>query len=76
MLKALDEASRQNCVSKVHSYLFTYGFGYVWIAQDVEDIGMLIPQFKQWLTDCMTQRWHADITKLLSVIHIKNSSHC
>ena len=22
-----------------------------------------ISQFKQWLTDCMTQRWHADITE-------------
>ena len=63
MLKALDEAGRQNWVSKVRNLLFTYGFVYIWIAQDVEDIGMFISQFKQRLTDCMTQRWHADISE-------------
>ena len=63
MLKALDEADRQNWVSKVRFLLFTYGFGYIWIAQDVGDISMFISQFKQRLTDCMTQRWHADISE-------------
>ena len=29
MLKALDEAGRQNWVSKVRILLFTYGFGYI-----------------------------------------------
>ena len=43
--------------------LFTYGFWYNGIAQDVGDIGMFISQFKQRLTDCMTQRWHADISE-------------
>ena len=63
MLKALDEAGRQNWVSKVRILLFTYGFRYIWIAQDVGDIGVFISQFKQRLTDCMTQRWHADISE-------------
>ena len=76
MLKALDEAGRQNWVSKVGILLFTYGLGYIWIAQDVGDIGIFISQFKHRLTDCMTQRWHVDISGLLGVIHIKNSSHC
>ena len=63
MLKAFDEAGRQNWVSKASNLLSTYGFGYISIAQDVGDIGMFISQFKQRLTDCMTQRWHADITE-------------
>ena len=63
MLKTLDEAARQNLVSKVRNLLFTYGFWYIWIVQDVGDIGMLISQFKHPLTDCMTQRWHADISE-------------
>ena len=29
MLKALDEAGRQNRVSKVRILLFSYGFGYI-----------------------------------------------
>ena len=63
MLKAFDESGRQNWVSKACNLLFTCGFGYISIAQDVGDIGMFISQFKQRLTDCMTQRWHADITE-------------
>ena len=63
MLKALDEADSQNWASKVRNLLFTYGFGYIRIAQDVGDIGMFISQFQQRLTDCMTQRWHADISE-------------
>ena len=62
MLKALGKAGRHNWASKVRNLLFTYGFGYAWFAQDVGDIGMFISQFKQPLTDCMTQRRHTDIT--------------
>ena len=47
MLKSLDEADRQNWVLKVRNLLFTYEFGYIWIAEDVGDIGMFISQFKQ-----------------------------
>ena len=43
MLKALDEADRQNWVSKVRNLLFTYGFWYIWFAQDVGDIGTVKP---------------------------------
>ena len=37
MLKSLDEAERQNWVSKVRECLFQYGFGYVLIAQEFGD---------------------------------------
>ena len=63
MLKASDEVGRQNWVSKVRNLLFTYGFGYMWIAKDVEDIGMFISQLKQRLIDCMTRWLHADISE-------------
>ena len=59
LLKASDDKADKIGFQNV---LFTYGFGYIWIAQDVGDIGMFKPQFKQRLTDCMTQRWHADIS--------------
>ena len=45
MLKALDVADRQIWVSKVRNLLFTNGFGYIRIAQDVGDIGMFICSF-------------------------------
>ena len=62
MLKALDEAGRENWVSEVRVLLYTYGFGYTLVAQDVGDIGLFISQFKIRLRDCMTQKWHSDIT--------------
>ena len=61
MFKSLDETGRQNWASKVRVLLYTYGFGYVWISQDIEDIGLFITQFKVRLIDCMTQKWHSNI---------------
>ena len=61
MLKALDDVGRKKWASNIRILLFTYGFGYIWIAQDVGDIAMFISQFKLRLTDCMTQKWHSDI---------------
>ena len=61
MLKALDDVGRKNWASSIRILLFTYGFGYIWIAQDVGDIAMFISQFKLRLTDSMTQKWHSDI---------------
>lgn len=62
MLKSLDEAGRQNWASEVRVLLYTYGFGYVWLSQDIGDIGLFTSQFKVRLIDCMTQKWHSDIT--------------
>ena len=39
-----------------------YGFGYVWLSQDIGDISMFIAQFKFRLIDCCSQKWHSDIT--------------
>ena len=35
MLKALDETGRENCDSEVRVLLYIYGFGYIYVAQDV-----------------------------------------
>ena len=63
MLKSLDEAERQNWVSKVRELLFQYGFGYVWIAQEFGDEKLFINQFKIRIADCMRQNWHSDINE-------------
>ena len=61
MLKSLDEAGRHTWASNVKKLLFRYGYGFVWVSQEVGDINMFIKQFKQRLTDCMKQNWHASI---------------
>ena len=63
MLKSLDEAGRQNWVSKVRHLLFQYGFGYVWIAQEFGNEIFFINQFKTRISDCMQQNWHSDINE-------------
>jgi len=67
MLMSLDDIGRKTWVSQVKQLLFKYGFGIVWISQDVGDPGLFLRQFKQRVTDCMTQSWHEDIN---------NSSRC
>ena len=37
MLKQFDEAGRRTWASNIKELLFTYSFGYVWIAQEVEN---------------------------------------
>ena len=51
MLKDIDISGRWTWAMKVKELLFRYGFGYVWIAQDVGDIDMFLRAFKQRLTD-------------------------
>ena len=42
MLKSLDNVNRHTWVTDVKRLLFQYGFGYIWIAQDVGDSDIFI----------------------------------
>ena len=44
-LKRFDDIGRINWVTKVREILFQYGFGYVWLWQDVGDIYIFTVQF-------------------------------
>ncbi|KAH3891876.1 hypothetical protein DPMN_015986 [Dreissena polymorpha] len=67
MLKSIDDAGRICWATKVKSILFTYGFGYVWISQEIGDCDMFINVFRNRLIDCFTQNWHDTVS---------NSSRC
>jgi hypothetical protein len=56
MLKSLDDIGRNCWASKVKSLLYTCGFGYVWLAQDIENIDIFILAFRQRLKDCFEQK--------------------
>ena len=51
MLKDIDISGRWTWATEVKELLFRYGFGYVWIAQDVGDVDMFLRAFKQRLYD-------------------------
>jgi len=67
LLKSLDDLVRQTWASHVKELLFKFGFGFVWVSQDIGDINLSILQFKQRVHDIMTQNWCA---------YINNASRC
>ena len=61
MLKRLDEVGRTTWASCVRELLFSYGFGYVWIAHEVCHENDFLLQFKQRVIDSCLQKWQSDV---------------
>jgi hypothetical protein len=57
MLKKLDECGKNTWVTHIKNLLFKYGFGIVYISQDIGNIDLFIINFKQRITDCCYQEW-------------------
>lgn len=57
MLRNLDENDRVTWASKVGLLLFRYGFGYIWITENVGNENAFMKIFKQRLIDCSKQNW-------------------
>jgi hypothetical protein len=62
MLKTQDSVGRNNWVTKVREFLFSQGFGFIWISQEIGDSNQFCKLFKQRVTDCSLQTWHSDIS--------------
>ena len=54
--------NRENWVTKVKNILYRYGFGEVFIAQEVGDETYFMSVFKQRISDCAKQEWYGEIT--------------
>jgi hypothetical protein len=61
MLKDLDSHNRHNWVTSVKNLLFKYGYGYIWIAQEIGDVSEFIYRFEQCVKDCALQEWHSAV---------------
>ena len=59
MLYKLDERGKQNWVSKVRIFLFKYGFGFVWMNENVGDVKGFLSVLKQRMIDCRWQTWES-----------------
>ena len=55
MLKGYDEIGRTNWVMKVRELLQSYGFGVVWLSQELGDHELFCKIFKQRISDCSLQ---------------------
>ena len=51
-------------VYEVRDLLFRYGFGYVWVAQAVEDQTSFLFSFNQCLKDCELQLWSIQVEEM------------
>lgn len=71
MLKNLDAVGRENWASHTRALLFRYGFGYVWIAQDVGNPNYFIKVFSQRVSNCYRQNWLKDINTSSKALHYK-----
>ena len=67
MLYQLDNAGRNTWASYVRETLFKYGFGFIWLSQDVGDISIFIHMFKTRVSDCLKQDWKN---------HVDSSARC
>ena len=58
----LDQAGRITWVSGVKDILSKYGFGFVWLSQEVGNADLFLHQFMQRLKDSALQQWNTDVT--------------
>ena len=72
MLRRLDDAGRITWASKVKEILFKYGFGYVWVNENVGDEVMFLKAFKQRLMDCAKQEWRESVSESRKAYYYRN----
>ena len=63
MLVELDNAGRCNWATHVKSLLFKFGFGVVWLSQEVGNFDLFKKILSQRLKDCAIQGWHESVTE-------------
>ena len=61
MLYSLDCAERYTWATSVKNILFSFGFGYVWISQDIGNKTSFLFAFKQRVSDIQVQDWISKI---------------
>ena len=71
MLKSLSEVDRVNWMSKIEHILSSYGFAYVWYAQELADIDLFISSLKTRLEHCSIQILQSNRNTSLDTTFIK-----
>jgi hypothetical protein len=59
ILHNLDNRGKKTWVTNVRHCLYSYGFGFVWDNQGVQNTTEFLYSFKQRIIDCRWQEWHA-----------------
>ena len=72
MLFKLDNAGRDTWATSVKQLLYSFDFGYVWLAQGAGDHQIFLNTFKQRLIDCYSQKIHSEIESTSKGKHYQN----
>lgn len=72
MLKRLDETGKITWASHIKEMLFKFGFGYVWLAQEVGNSKYLLYLFSERIKDCYFQDWLSKINESPKAEHYKH----
>lgn len=57
MLLLLDARGKKNWVSNIRCKLYMFGFGYVWLNDDVEETAVFLRTFKERPIECRWEDW-------------------
>jgi hypothetical protein len=71
MLKKLDDVERICWATKIKIILFYYGYGVVWISQNIGNIDLFVSQFKERLSIHYNQCWKDDLNSASRCYHYK-----
>jgi len=63
MLYNFDMLGRFNWASEIKRILFSYGFGYVWLAQEVGNREIFISEFVLRVSDVCRQQWKSNVNE-------------
>ena len=66
------ELGRTNWASYVHDLLYRFGFGFVWLSQDVGNVAVFFQEFRQRVIDCSAQDWHEQVSTFAKCKHYKH----
>ena len=72
MLKSHTELGRTNWASNVRSLIYRFGFGSVWLSQEVGNISIFVQEFRQRVIDCSAQDWHEQVSTSAKCEHDKH----
>ena len=69
MLKSLDVIGKRTWATNIKNLLFSLGFGYAWISQDVGNIEYFSFLISERIKDCCLQNWFANVNELSKAHH-------
>ena len=70
MYKSHTELGLTNLACNELGLLYRFGFGCIWLSQDVGNVAVFLQEFRQRVIDCSAQDWHKQYLRTVSITNI------